>query len=302
MYTLGAPAAELLPFIDRYWFVTCPPDQTFRLAVDVYVDAQADLVINHGVPYERVSADGSVARVPWSSVDAQRRRPVVIRQEGRVRVCGARFRPGGLAAFTSRRMGELTDLVVPATAVLGNGVASLERDLAEADADSRSSTFDAFFLGRLREDAAYERFRAILARVDAALPGELRVGSIAGANGVSVRAVQRLFSRYLGLGPRFYHRVARFQRAMRAMMDDPACDLAEVAIAAGYYDQPHLVREFHELAGGVPRRYKGYLPETGRDFAPNVVRYDDALPGHPPTDDGSGDERDERVEAKIDQH
>lgn len=303
MYSLGTPAADLQPFIDRYWFVTCAPGQTFRLSVDVYVDAQADLVINHGVPYERVAVDGSITVIPWSSIDAQRTRPVVIRQEGRVRVCGARFRPGGLAAFTPHRMDTLTDLVVPVSDVLGVGAGSLEQELGnlETDQQARCTALDEFFRARRRDDSAYEGFLLLLAEVEGALPGELTVRVLARECGISVRGVQRLFARFLGLSPRVYLRIARFQRAMRSMMDNPDCELADVAVTAGYYDQSHLVREFRELAGDIPRNYKGYLPETGRDFAPNVVRYERPLRRQPDADDRAGNDRKDQIKGEIDQ-
>jgi AraC-like DNA-binding protein len=275
MYSLGSPAGDLADLISQYWFVTCPPEEEFHLSVDVYVDGQADLVVNLGPAYERHHRDGTAERVAGSTIDAQRTRPLQIRQDGPVQVCGARFRAGGLSIFSAEPMSHLTDHVVPLSDVFGDAGLDLPARIGRVwpDTDAASGVLDTFFRDQRCEPTSYPLFSRILQEIEHALPGEVTVASLAEAAGVSIRSVQRSFERHLGLRPAFYLRVARFQRALRAMMDDPACDLPTVTQDAGYYDQSHLIREFHELAGGVPKRFRGYLPDSGRDFAPNVVRY-----------------------------
>ena len=97
---------------------------------------------------------------------------------------------------------------------------------------------------------------------------------------MSVRQVDRLFARHVGIPPKVVARILRFQGALRALMRDPGCPLADVAANAGYFDQAHFVRDFRQMSGGVPRGYRGYFPPVGpSDFAPNVVVFvqDDAL-------------------------
>ena len=81
-----------------------------------------------------------------------------------------------------------------------------------------------------------------------------------------------MFARYVGIAPKVVARILRFQRAIRALMQDPKCSLAEVAVAAGYFDQAHFIKDFKRMSGGVPRGYRGYYPpEAPAHFAPNVV-------------------------------
>ncbi|MBL8743962.1 MAG: AraC family transcriptional regulator, partial [Myxococcales bacterium] len=98
------------------------------------------------------------------------------------------------------------------------------------------------------------------------------VASVASASGVSARQLDRLFARYLGIPPKTVVRILRFQRTLRALMEDPCCALADVAARAGYFDQAHFIKDFKRFSGGVPRGYRGYYPPASpRDFAPNVV-------------------------------
>ena len=279
VYVAVDPDPSVARFIDRYWFVRAAEAARFALSVDVYVDAQADLVLNFGPPYRRRHGDGTHIEVAFSSIDAQRTSPVVIEQEGNVQVCGARFHPGGLAAFTRTDMAGLTNRIVPTGAVFGEAIEVLEGELSagwtSAAVEELAARLDAFFVGALVERRPYTTFLRLVEAIDRAGPLISSVDDLADRAELSQRTIERLFGAHMGITPKLYLRIARFQRALTAMMDDPECDLATVALGEGYYDQSHLVREFHAFAGGVPQRYKGYLPETGADFAPNVVRYDD---------------------------
>lgn len=81
--------------------------------------------------------------------------------------------------------------------------------------------------------------RAILA---AASVEEMGLGT-----GMSPRTLQRWFARHVGLPPRRYLRLLRFQKAFEQVPDQPS--LADHAAAQGYADQAHMAREFRNLAG-----------------------------------------------------
>ena len=81
----------------------------------------------------------------------------------------------------------------------------------------------------------------------------LAAGSVEamGATGMAPRSLQRWFARPVGVPPRFYLRMLRFQAAFEGV---PATgSLADHAAATDFADQAHMAREFRELAG-VPAK------------------------------------------------
>ena len=78
------------------------------------------------------------------------------------------------------------------------------------------------------------------------------MGSIAAEVGWSRRHLGEQFRQEFGLPPKVVARVMRFERAKALMTAGPAPDLAAVAAAAGYSDQPHLTRDWRDLAGSTP--------------------------------------------------
>jgi AraC-like DNA-binding protein len=83
---------------------------------------------------------------------------------------------------------------------------------------------------------------------------------VVAASGLSHRRFLTVFREAVGLGPKVYCRVERLQDALaRAAAGGP---WSEVALAAGYSDQAHLVREFREIAGLSPGEYRRAAPRA----------------------------------------
>lgn len=274
MYQLRSPAPALRPYLEHYWFVAPEPGAPVDLRVNVFVDARADLIFNFGAPYRREVIGGEVGEHSASNLDAQRLVPIRITQRGQVRTSGVRFRLGGLGPFARVPLDAWTNRTPPPAAVLGGGASALEAALERAPGiDEQARLLDAFFGDALSTGESFATFeRALDALVEGG--GRAGVAEAQAAAGTSRRQLDRLFARYLGIPPRTAARVLRFQSTLRALMRDPGCVLAQVAAAAGYYDQAHFIREFRAMSGGVPRGYRGYYPPTApSDFAPNGVAF-----------------------------
>ena len=70
--------------------------------------------------------------------------------------------------------------------------------------------------------------------------------------GLSARHLRRLSQLYLGLSPRNFNRVVRFQKTLHLINDTQG----PMAWADYYYDQPHFIREFKALSGATPAEFK----------------------------------------------
>ncbi|HZA49998.1 MAG TPA: helix-turn-helix domain-containing protein [Myxococcaceae bacterium] len=80
--------------------------------------------------------------------------------------------------------------------------------------------------------------------------------------GYSHRHFLALFRREVGLTPKVHCRLLRFQAAVARLHEQTATPLADVALDAGYSDQPHFVREFRELSGITPGEYRRLAPRA----------------------------------------
>lgn len=86
------------------------------------------------------------------------------------------------------------------------------------------------------------------------------VREVVRASGYSHRHFIGLFRDAVGLAPKAYCRVLRFQQALRRISAKPDASWVDLAIEAGYSDQPHFTREFRDFTGVTPERYRKVSP------------------------------------------
>jgi AraC-like DNA-binding protein len=182
------------------------------------------------------------------------------------------LRPLGCRALFGLPAAELAGLDVDAAAVLGDLLVDEVRDRLRSAPDwpSRFAVVDAVLLRGLRAghagvapEIAYAVHR--LLGPDPSLPyarsaastttarrcdGTATVAGVAAEIGWSARYLTDRFRAEVGLRPKEAARVARFDRARRAL--GPGSRQADLAAVHGYADQSHLVREFRAFAGCTP--------------------------------------------------
>jgi AraC-like DNA-binding protein len=254
MYHLRLPTPALQPYIESYWKVQTRPGESGVLHEQIYVDGQADILFNFGCAYDRCEIP-----IPYGNVDGQRDYPVSIAQQGEINLIGVRFRPGGLAAFTRQPLHELANQVIDLHNGMGVAAQSLEYQLYDAATfDQQAALLDAFFLARLRPSEAHHLTLRLAGQIAAAC-GEVNIHQLSAEAGYSIRTVDRLFRQHLGLTPRLYARIQRFQAALRLFSGVESASFLQIALATGYYDQAHFTHDFSAFAGMTPTAFRQRL-------------------------------------------
>jgi AraC-like DNA-binding protein len=170
------------------------------------------------------------------------------------------FRVGGAYPFFAGPATETRDQLVDLDALWGRDAALLrERLLGTPDPAARLALVERALLAR-RPDLA-DRDPAV-AFAAAALDRGAPVADVADRLGWTPRRLGRAFAARIGLPPKRFARVRRFQRLLAAVAAAPDLDWARLAAECGYHDQPHLIHEFRALAGITPA---GYAPRSPAD-------------------------------------
>jgi AraC-like DNA-binding protein len=188
--------------------------------------------------------------------------PALITHEGRQSGVQLGLTPLGARALLGMPAGELANIDVDASAVLGRLAGELrERIGAEATWAGRFGVLDVL-LGHavLAERAAAVRPEVTFAwgRLRAE-NGAVPIAHLAAETGWSARYLNARFGAETGLSPKEAARVFRFtaarERIARTLVSGTRRSLAELAAESGYYDQAHLAREFRALAGCPPSQW-----------------------------------------------
>ncbi|WP_328671735.1 helix-turn-helix domain-containing protein [Streptomyces sp. NBC_00322] len=264
------PAPELRPYLEHYWLIDWDLPEPYA---------------SHVVPHPSVNVvfQRYGDKPPWGEVAGIGLGLFTQKLEGRGRVCGVQFRPGGFRPFapgrpvsdwTGQRLPVADVLAGAGPAAMGTGPDTAGAILGPEAEDERVAALDAFLLG-LEPAADPQALRAMelvdLVRRDRTIR---RVAELAEAEGVSARSLQRLFAAYVGVGPkwvilryRIHEALERAEAAEDAATegggggtDADALDWAALAAELGYSDQAHLVRDFTATVGVPPTAYARQTP------------------------------------------
>jgi AraC-like DNA-binding protein len=186
---------------------------------------------------------------------------------------------GGQRIIMARLHLGVTEAVfgVPAAAMAERIVALEElwgeaatRRLLDQLANARDTLAAAVILERTiaeRHQSADARRAPVQLAIDAARKlTRAAVNTVAVDLGVSERHLRRIFRETLGVSPKAFTKLLRFERAVRAAREDDHPSWASIAASAGYYDQAHLIAEFRAIAGVTPRTL---LSELRADPSPS---------------------------------
>jgi AraC-like DNA-binding protein len=192
----------------------------------------------------------SAARAMVVGPSTHRNVELVLR--GRFEVFTIHFQASGFHQLFDFPMPELTDRAYEAKAVIGSIAAEMEAKLADALTFRERVDIAASILlrrvgGRNVPDAvARSANRAILDL------GVLSIAQWAAAAGLGVRQFERKFLQQVGVTPRLYARIVRFQAALKAKLAAPSRSWTDIAHDLGFYDQMHMVHDFRRFSDEGP--------------------------------------------------
>lgn len=208
----------------------------------------------------RIFDDESDATGRWlggAVVTGAQSRYFVLESSQQASVVGVHFRPGGAAPFFQLPLGEIMDQHVSLEDLWGKAAHELRERLQDAKTPaSLFALLEAALLERLRElPPTYRLVVEAMERISAC-PTSMRVREVSDSTGYSQKRFIRLFHSQVGLTPKLFGRVQRFQWLLDQINNGTNVDWARVALDAGYFDQSHMIRDFRAFSGVSPVKYQ----------------------------------------------
>jgi AraC-like DNA-binding protein len=247
------PAPPLSEIIELFWHSARETPRSNGASREAILpDGCAHLVFNlsqnHISLYERInsnsltSVDGTIFCGPRSSAYAI--------LPAAAAVIGVLFRPGGVYRLLSVPIEEFSNTQVPLELIIGsNGLR--EQLVAAITPSARFLLLERFLLNRLQRSLLlHGAVRYALSAFEQ--NAFLSVADVLEKIGLSERRFSRIFSEQVGLTPKLFQRVRRFQRTVGSLPSHGEVDWARTATANGYYDQAHLINEFRAFSSITP--------------------------------------------------
>ena len=244
------PAARLRGIVERLWRVDesaadHPSPET------ICPDGRTEIVLHLADPMQQQLGDQRIDQ-PRSLLVAQMDGPITVVPTGRVSMVGARLVSGALHRLLpvpqDRLAGQILDLE---TVWQSWARVTADRVASAPSAAASLVTFERALEALVPDVPVGADTRAMDDAIAAlrASGGNAAIDRLAHATELSRRQFERRFAERVGLSPRLFGRIVRFQRAFRHLGRETGAD---VAARCGYADQAHLVREIRRFAGQTP--------------------------------------------------
>jgi AraC-like DNA-binding protein len=199
-------------------------------------------------------SDGKPPRISPRSVlvGMQTHRRGVLQIRGTQDSFAILFQPAGLDLLFALPAQEFTDQDCDAVCVFGSKIAHFQEQLADCRSfEERVFVTGRFLMGRAVAAGPLDAVSSAANQILRAA-GTTRIPVLADHAGLSLRQFERRFVRQVGMSPKLFARIARFEATLDRMARFPGSTWTEVAHHFGYYDHMHMVHEFAEFTGETP--------------------------------------------------
>lgn len=255
IYRIHTPSPPLHLFIEHFYYCEgyLPPFTRQKVLPDGAIELFIDLTDEPKKLYTDESCT-SFKEYSKSWIAGERTKYIVV-QAGSLKMAGIRFRPGGTAPFFSFPASAINDEVLGLDLVWGSGIHSLRGQLAEASSPEELFLCFEQFMARKASSLEPQSLVGYALHQLQQSPEYWDIKSLSGKIGISNKHLITLFSRYVGLSPKMFARICKFQKVLRLIETQGKVEWAPVAYECGYADQAHFIKEFRAFSGLNPTNY-----------------------------------------------
>jgi AraC-like DNA-binding protein len=210
-------------------------------------------VYNADDPRKFETFDGSIVAGAYSAF-------TVIDTDEQRSTAGVVFRPGGAFPFLGLPAGELQDANASLSDLWGRQATADLREqlLAAGSPEAKFNVLERTFLCRMNAPIEATHPAVSFAVHNFRKRPQRRISAVTDQIGLSDRRFIQLFSQQVGLTPKLFCRVQRFQQVLRniaSLATNSAIDWPQIALTCGYFDQAHFIHDFRAFSGINPTTY-----------------------------------------------
>lgn len=171
------------------------------------------------------------------------------------RVIGIEFLPGGTFPFFREPAGEIANQSLPLDCLWSRAGDIREQLLGAPSVDAMFAVLERALIDRMVRPLEFHPAIVFARSHICRAPHVATIAGVVDRIGLSQRRFIELFRDQIGLSPKSFCRVRRFQRVLQTVHRSKAVDWAQVALDGGYYDQAHFIHDFQAFAGMTPAAY-----------------------------------------------
>lgn len=245
------PSPILAPFIKHYWILEI--DGINTVSERVIPTGFMQMIFHRG---DRMNTLSDNKMQPQSFICGQSTGFTDLVSTGKVNMIVVVFHPFGTKAFFPMPMNEFYRMDVSFSDFNDNSLRELEdRIYHEKDNNKAIALIESTLISRLRvfDNHNWKRITEVIKAINH--KHQSSITSLSEIACLSYKQFNRIFTEYVGTNPKEFTRIVRFQRALYILQNTPYINITGLAFDCGYYDQPHLIKEFKAFSGYTPPEF-----------------------------------------------
>lgn len=254
-YRESPPPRALADCVVSLWDMRIPAIPGIT-QVRIAPNACVDIVLYASEPSRGLGLANIVAPPHRSYVVGSTLRAFIVRSVGWRHVIGASLAPEGVEPLLGVPAGLIGDTVAMLHDIIGNDAGLIEERVLDGSAEGALRRLADVLWERRRAapppDATVGRAAAIVRET----AGRKRMDALTADLDVSARSLERKFLTHVGMSPKLFSRLVRFDRVVRDLARRGQTPWTQFALAHGYSDQAHFINEFREFAGVTPEEFE----------------------------------------------
>jgi AraC-like DNA-binding protein len=251
------PARPLSNFIELFW---CWHDSTPRVPMmeRCLPGGTVECVIRLAKDQTRIFDAQDLARprdFPGAVVTGPQSRYFVLDKSEQDTLIGVHFKPGGAFPFFGVSAKELENTHVSLDSLWGRKASDLRTELIEAKSvEEKFQILERYLLSSLRPLTHHPAVEFALHQFQI-VPMDASISEVADRVNLSPRRFIQVFSDQVGLTPKVFCRLQRFQEVLKLLHRQDKVDWLDLALSCGYFDQAHFIKDFQTFSGLNPTLY-----------------------------------------------
>lgn len=165
-----------------------------------------------------------------------------------------RLKPYALKPVFGIDANQLTDKYIALDDLVKNALA--DRLSRTQSLNDRISILAGFFIDRISANREEGHWKAAQIITKIRSNDDHSLSNIRATLRISERSLERIMKTYVGVPPKLYQRIGRFQNALDHLFDNPPGKLTDLAHTCSYTDQSHYIRDFKTFAGIKPGEFQ----------------------------------------------
>ncbi len=256
-YARYIPTQPLSQFVSCFWYWEGAPQTPAKERL--MPTGEPGIIINMRDDQLRLYACDDLERSDTYGLalfSGARTEPFAIHNQQQDRVFGIQFHAAGAFPFFRTPANEMANIAVPLDNLWRGGAGELrERLLAAPTVECMFQAAESLLLSQVVRDLEFHRAVSFALRHFCRTPNAGKIAQVTDKLGLSQRHFIAVFRQQVGLTPKAFCRVRRFQYVLHSIHAASHVDWAQVALDSGYYDQAHFIHDFRRFSGVTPLQY-----------------------------------------------